>query len=131
MPKAVIILFAAACLALAIPACNNNNGGSVSPSPTVSLTPNPSLTAATISVTRLSTPAAYVTVQESTPKSSASPRPGTPFATQKTGKDGMTKFKNLKPTQTYCWVAFLGPNQTSSSCAGWEIWQFQTIPLGT
>lgn len=131
MPKSVIFLFAAACLALAIPACNNDNGGSVSPSPSVSLTPNPSISAATISVTRLASPAAYVTVQESTPKSSASPRPGTPFATQKTGAKGMTTFKHLKPNQTYCWVAILGPNQTSSQCAGWEIWQFETIPLGT
>ena len=130
MPKSVIFLFAAVCLALAIPACNNNST-TVTPSPSVSLTPNPSLTAATISVTRLSTPAAKITVQESTPKSSASPRPGTPFATQKTGEKGMTIFNHLKPNQTYCWVAFLGPNQTSSVCAGWEIWQYQTLLLGT
>jgi hypothetical protein len=130
MLKSVMILFAAACLALAVPACNSNNS-TVSPSPTVSLTPNPSLTAATITVTRLSTPAAYITVQESTPKSSASPRPGTPFATQQTGVKGQTIFKHLKPNQTYCWVAFLGANQTSSACAGWEIWQYQPIPLGT
>lgn len=130
MPKSVIFLFAAACLALAIPACGSN-GGTVAPSPTVSLTPNPSLTAATISVTKLASPAANITVQESTPQSSSSPRPGTPFATQKTGDKGMTIFKHLKPAQTYCWVAFLGPNQTSSTCAGWEIWQYQTIPLGT
>ncbi len=130
MPKSVIILFAAACFALAVPACSNNST-TVTPTPGPSLTPNPSLTAAIISVTRLSTPAAYVTVQESTPKSSSSPRPGTPFATQKTGKAGMTTFKHLKPAQTYCWVAFLGPNQTSSVCAGWEIWQYQTITLGT
>lgn len=130
MPKAVIILFAAVCLALAVPACNNNNSTPTT-TPVPSLTPNPSLTAATITVTRLSTPAAYVTVQESTPESSSSPRPGTPFATQKTGKKGQTIFKHLKPTQTYCWVAILGPNQTSSACAGWEIWQYQPIPLGT
>jgi len=130
MPKSVIILFAAVCLGLAVPACNNNSS-SVSPSPSVSLTPNPDITAATISVTRLSTPAAYVTVQESTPKSSASPRPGTPFDTQKTGKKGMTKFTHLKPAQIYCWVAILGPNQTSSTCASWEIWQYQPVTLGT
>jgi hypothetical protein len=131
MPKSVMFLFAAVCIALAIPACSNNSGGSVAPSPAVSLTPNPSITAATITVTRLQTPAAYVTVEESTPTSSSSPRPGTPFATQKTGKKGSTKFKNLKAPQTYCWVAFLGKNQTSSVCAGWEIWQYQPIQLGT
>jgi hypothetical protein len=131
MPKRVMILLAAVSLGLAISACKNNSGGSVAPSPSVSLTPNPTLTAATISVTILQTPAAFVPVQESTPRSSSSPRPGTPFLTQKTGKKGMTKFTHLKPNQTYCWVAILGPNQRSSQCASWEIWQYQTIPLGT
>jgi hypothetical protein len=131
MPKRVLILLAVISLAVAIPACSNNSTGTVSPSPTVSLTPNPQLTAATITVTVLQTPAANIPVQESTPQSSSSPRPGTPFATQNTGKKGMTKFTHLKPNQTYCWVAILGPHQTSSQCASWEIWQYQPIPLGT
>jgi hypothetical protein len=131
MPKRVMILLAAVSLGLAIPACHNNNGGTITPAPSVSLTPNPMITAASVSVTILGTPAANIPVQESTPKSSSSPRPGTPFLTQKTGKKGMTKFTHLKPTQTYCWVAILGPNQTSSLCASWDIWQYQPIPLGT
>ncbi|MGA8532677.1 MAG: hypothetical protein WB615_01060 [Candidatus Tumulicola sp.] len=130
MPKRVMILLAAVSFAVAIPACHSSSG-TVTPTPVPSLTPNPSLSTATISVTRLATPAADVSVEESTPKSSSSPRPGTPFATQRTGHAGMTKFKNLKPTQTYCWVAILGKNQTSSACAGWEIWQYQPISLGT
>lgn len=133
MPKSVIFLFAAVCIALAIPACNNNNS-SVVTTPSASLTPNPSLTAATISVTRLSTPAAFVPVQISTPANTASPRPGTPFATHQTGKKGMAKFTHLNPVKNggwYCWVATLGPNETSSTCANWEIWQYQPVPLGT
>ncbi len=43
----------------------------------------------------------------------------------------MTTFKHLKPSQVYCWVAVLGPHQTSSQCAAWQIWQFQQITLGT
>jgi hypothetical protein len=131
MPKRVMIVLAAVCLGIAVPACHYNSGVSVTTSPSASFTPNPSITAATISVTVLGTPAANIPVQESTPKSSSSPRPGTPFVTKRTQKNGQVKFKDLKPSQTYCWVAVLGPNQTSSQCAGWEIWQSQPIPLGT
>jgi hypothetical protein len=131
MPKRVMIVLAAVCLGIAVPACHYNNGVSVTTSPSASFTPNPSITAATVSVTVLGTPAANIPVQESTPKSSSSPRPGTPFVTKRTQKNGQVKFKDLKPSQTYCWVAILGPNQKSSQCAGWEIWQSQQIPLGT
>ena len=132
MPKSVLILFAAAVLAVAIPACGNNSSGSVAPSPSVSLTPDPKITDATVKVTVLGTPKAFSAVQISTPKSSASPRPGTPFQTLFTHKNGQAKFQHLKPSQTYCWVAKLGPNgQTSSTCASWLIWQYQPISLGT
>lgn len=131
MPKPAFILPGVLSLALLIAACNNSTPPNPTPAPSVSLSPNPKISVATISVTIQQTPAAHIPVQESTPRSSASPRPGQPFATQRTGKDGMTKFKNLKPGQTYCWVAILGPNQTSSTCAGWEIWQYQPISLGT
>ena len=133
MPKSVLILFAAAVLVVAIPACGNNGGsGNVAPAPSVSLTPNPKITDATVKVTVLGTPKAFSAVQISTPKSSASPRPGTPFQTLHTHKNGQAKFQNLKPSVTYCWVATLGPNgQTSSACASWLIWQYQPISLGT
>ena len=131
MPKRVSILLAALALGLAIPACNNGSSVTPTPAPSVSLSPNPKITNATITVTIQQTPAANIPVQESTPRSSSSPRPGTPFVTQKTNKKGNAKFKNLKPGQTYCWVAILGPHQTSSTCAGWEVWQFQPILLGT
>jgi hypothetical protein len=126
-----MILLALVSLALAIPACKNSSGSSVAPAPSVSLTPNPKVTAATVTVTILQTSAPYVAVEESTPRSSSSPRPGTPFLTQKTGAKGQTIFTHLKPDQTYCWVAILGPHQQSSQCASWDIWQFQSIPLGT
>lgn len=131
MPKPAFILLGALALALAVPACNNSTPPTPTPAPSVSLSPNPKISVATVTVTIQQSPAAHVPVAESTPRSKASPRPGTPFITQKTDKDGSTKFKNLKPGQTYCWVATLGPNQTSSTCAGWEIWQFQPISLGT
>ncbi|HEY5425027.1 MAG TPA: hypothetical protein VIJ77_00605, partial [Candidatus Tumulicola sp.] len=101
------------------------------PSPSVSFTPNPQISSATVSVTIQGTPAADIPVQASTPRSSANPRPGTPFLTLKTHKGGSVKFKNLKPGKTYCWVAVLSPTQLSSTCAGWEIWQFEPILLGT
>jgi hypothetical protein len=131
MPKRVLIFLAAISLGLAVPACHNNSGSTVTPTPAPSITPNPSITAATVDVTILGSPAANIPVQESTPKSSSSPRPGTPFVTKRTHKDGTVKFKDLKPSQTYCWVAILGPKQTSSTCAGWETWQFQPIQLGS
>ncbi|HKU82289.1 MAG TPA: hypothetical protein VJP76_08990 [Candidatus Tumulicola sp.] len=131
MPKPAFILLAALSLALVVAACNNSTPPNPTPAPSVSLSPNPKISDATIDVTIRQTPAPHIPVQESTPKSSVSPRPGTPFVTQQTDKNGSTKFKNLKPGQTYCWVAILGPNQTSSTCAGWEIWQYQPITLGT
>lgn len=131
MPKRVLILLGAVALTLAAAACKNDTSVSPTPAPSVSFTPNPQITAATITVTIQQSPAAHIPVQESTPKPSETGRPGTPFATQKTGKKGQTIFTHLKPSQTYCWVAILGPNQTSSRCAGWEVWQFQPISLGT
>ena len=109
-------------------------GGSVAPAtptPTVSFSPNPKIRSATVAVTRLGSPAPNVAVQISTPKSSSSPRPGTPFGTQYTKSNGETKFNHLTPSKTYCWVAILGQNQTSSQCAPWFTWQSGTIPLGT
>lgn len=96
MPKSVLILLAAIALGLAIPACNNSTPPTPTPAPSVSLTPNPSISAATVSVTVQQTPAANIPVQESTPRSSSSPRPGQPFVTQRTKKSGQTKFKNFK-----------------------------------
>jgi hypothetical protein len=132
MPKSVSIVLAGLALVLTFAACNNN-GTSVTPTPTPisTLTPNPKDRSATIEVTVLGTPAARIPVDISTPKSTSSPRPGTPFATQNTGKQGTTVFRKLNPSDTYCWVAQLGAGQTSSVCASWDIWQTQTITLGT
>ena len=82
-------------------------------------------------MTILGTPAPGIPVEASTPKSTSSPRPGTPFETKDTGMKGLAHFLHLKPSKTYCWVAIIGPHQTSSECAGWEVWQTQTITLGT
>ncbi len=76
-------------------------------------------------------PAAKIPVEISTPKNTASPRPGTPFETKDTGKKGLVKFKDLKPSKIYCWVAIIAPSFKSSECAGWQIWQGSTINLGT
>lgn len=131
MPKRLMIVLTGAALVLAIAACHN---GSVTPSPSASgpsPTPNPKITKATVNVTILGTPAARIPVEESTPKNTASPRPGTPFETIGTNKKGNATFNNLKPSKTYCWVAILAPGHTSSECAGWSIWQNSTITLGT
>jgi hypothetical protein len=129
MPKRLMIVLALAALAMA--ACHSSSVPSASPSPSISPSPNPSIKTATIEVTILGTPVPNIPVQASTPRSSSSPRPGTPFETKVTGKKGMVKFKDLKPDGTYCWVAILGTGKRSSFCAGWAIWQTGTIMLGT
>ena len=129
MPKRLLLALVAA--ALVVAACSS---GSTSPSPTVSPSsplPNPSIRKATVFVTVDGTPAAKVPVEESTPKNTASPRPGTPFDTEYTGKKGLAHFHNLKPSKLYCWVAFITPSFKSSACATWEVWQSATINLGT
>ena len=129
MPKRLLLALAAA--ALAIAACSS---GSTSPSATVapsSPIPNPSIRKATVFVSVDQTPAAKVPVLESTPKNTSSPRPGTPFDTEYTGKKGLAHFHNLKPSKMYCWVAQITPSFTSSACATWEVWQSSNINLGT
>jgi hypothetical protein len=131
MPKSLMIVLTVA--ALAIAACHSNSSGSSPTPPTTSptFTPNPKITKATVLVTIFGTPAPDVPVEASTPKSQSSPRPGKPFETKDTGKKGLVTFTHLKPSKTYCWVAVLGPHQTSSQCAGFAIWQNGTISLGT
>jgi hypothetical protein len=129
MPKRLLLVLAVA--AFAIAACHSS---SVSPTPTpspASPSPNPSITEATVLVTVLGTPKAGVPVSISTPKNTASPRPGTPFDTVNTGRKGYSRFTHLKPSQTYCWVAVIGPSFNSSECAGWAVWQTGDINLGT
>jgi len=134
MPKRVSILLAGLALGLAFVGCGGGNGGSV-PTAAPSITPgspNPKISSAVIEVTKLGTPVPNVAVQISTPRSSANPRPGTAFLTQYTKGNGQSKFSHLKPSQTYCWVALLGPaGQTSSLCAPWYEWQGGTVTLGT
>jgi hypothetical protein len=129
MPKRLMIVLAAA--ALAIAACHNSSSVTPQPSGSVSPVPNPSITRANILVTILGSPAARIPVQESTPKNTASPRPGTPFETRRTNAKGKAFFGHLKPNKTYCWVAILSPGHTSSECAGWSVWQTSIIVLGT
>jgi hypothetical protein len=130
MPKALAIFAAAVALAIALADCGSSNSSTPTPSPTASYTPDPTITAATVAVTKAQgSPAAYIPVEISTPASTSSPRPGTPFLTQKTGVKGMTKFNHLKPSNWYCWVAIFNKTVTSSTCANWTTWQFDTIDL--
>jgi hypothetical protein len=133
MPKAFAIFISVIGLAVALSDCGGSSSSTPAPSPSVSFTPNPTVTKATVSVTLLGSPAPNIPVQESTPANPASPRPGTPFITTKTGKEGMARFYKLDPNKTYCWVAILGssPSKISSTCANWTVWQFDTITLGT
>ena len=128
MPKRLLIVLAAA--ALAIAACHSS---SVTPTPSGSPgspKPNPSITKAAILVTVLGTPQPHVPVEESTPKNTSSPRPGTPFDTEYTNKKGVAHFFDLKPSKTYCWVALVGTIKFSE-CAAWPTWQSGQILLGT
>jgi hypothetical protein len=130
MPKRLMIVLSV--VALAIAACHSSS--STTPTPSFSPgspAPNPSITAAHVYVTINGSPRAHIPVLESTPKSTSSPRPGKAFETLNTNKKGKVKFTGLKPAKTYCWVAQLAPGQTSSQCAGWEIWQSSIINLGT
>ncbi len=131
MPKRLMIVLTGAALVLAIAACHSS--GSVTPSPTgsVSPVPNPSITRAAVLVTILGTPAPRIPVQISTPKNTASPRPGMPFETRRTNEKGKAFFNHLKPSKTYCWLAVFSPHHTSSECAGWSVWQTSIITLGT
>jgi hypothetical protein len=129
MPKRFLI--ALAVIAIAVAACSS---GSSSPSPTIppgSPLPNPNDHMANIKVTINGTPAAKIPVEASTPRSTSSPRPGTPFETLNTNHKGVVHFKKLKPSQTYCWVAKLGSGQSSSECTTWLLWQSGQIVLGT
>lgn len=129
MPKRLMIVLVLA--ALSIAACHSGAVPSTSPSPTTSSTPNPKIKTATIEVTILGTPKADIPVEISTPRSSSSPRPGTPFETKDTKKKGKVKFTGLNPNKYYCWVAILGTGLKSAECANWTIWQTGTIIIGT
>jgi hypothetical protein len=130
MPKALAIFAAALALAVALADCGGTTSSNPTPAPTTSFTPDPSITAATVAVTGdQGSPAPYIPVEISTPASTSSPRPGTPFLTQKTGIKGMTKFNHLKPSNWYCWVAIFNTRVTASNCSNWTTWQFDTITL--
>jgi hypothetical protein len=130
MPKRLLIFLTLTAVVVAA-ACHS---AGVTPSPTgspASPAPNPSITRAIVSVTVNGTPRPHVPVAESTPRSNASPRPGTTIETRYTNKKGWTRFYDLKPSKTYCWVAKVGNGIQFSECAGWEVWQTSTIALGT
>lgn len=131
MPKRASIFLAVIALTLPVAACGGNSTPTASPTAVPSITPNPKDTTAKINVTILGTPVPKVAVEISTPKSSASPRPGTPFNTETTDKNGTATFKNLKPSKTYCFVADLTASQSSSICTPFYIWQGGPVQLGT
>jgi hypothetical protein len=131
MPKALAVFIAVMAFAVTLSACGGTSTSSPTPVPSSSFTPNPNITSTTIQVTVLQSPTAHIPVEESTPANPVSPRPGTPFATVNTNKDGTVKFNHLDPTKTYCWVAEIGPAQNSSQCADWTVWQYDVITLGT
>jgi len=128
MPKRLLLVLAVA--ALAIAACNSGSGSATPTSSPFSPSPNPSVTKASVLVTILGTPQPHVPVQESTPKNTSSPRPGTPFDTEYTNKKGVAHFFGLKPDKIYCWVAVIGTIKFSE-CASWAVWQTSQIDLGT
>ena len=120
MPKRLMI---ALCVAALVAACHNSNSTTPTPSFTpASSAPNPKITYAHVLVTIDGSPKPHIPVEESTPKSTSSPRPGTPFETLATNHNGKIKFTGLKPAKTYCWVALL-PKGKSFECAPWEVWQ--------
>ena len=129
MPKRLLLVLVLA--ALAIAACNNGSPAPLPSGTPFTPQPNPSVTKAAILVTILGTPQPHVPVEESTPKNTASPRPGTPFDTVKTNVNGKAHFYDLKPSKTYCWVAVVSPSLKFSECAGWAVWQNGLITLGT
>jgi hypothetical protein len=129
MPKRLLLALAIA--ALAIAACNNGTPSTSSTGTPSSPTPNPRITKATVYVTSDGTPVPRIPVEISTPRSTASPRPGKPFFTKNTGKKGHASFTGLKPSQTYCWVAIITPSFHTSTCADWQLWQAGAIDLGT
>ncbi len=128
MPKRLLLVLAVA--ALAIVACNNSSTTPTPSSSPVSPHPDPSITKAAVLVTILGTPQPHIPVEESTPKNTSSPRPGTPFDVEKTNKKGVAHFFHLKPSKTYCWVAVIDSIKFSE-CAGWAVWQGSQIDLGT
>ena len=132
MPKRASIFVAVIALALTFAACGGNGTApSTTPAPAASITPNPKDHTATAAVTILGSPAPNVAVEISTPKSSASPRPGKPFNTQTTDKKGNATFKGLGPSKTYCFVALLSASQSSSTCVPFYIWQGGPVAVGT
>jgi len=132
MPKRASILLAAVALASVFAACGGGSSGvTPTPSPFPSLTPNPKDHTAKVDVTVLGSPVPKVAVEISTPRSSASPRPGKPFDTQTTNKNGKAVFKELNPSKMYCWVAQISASQSSSTCAPFYIWQTGDVFLGT
>jgi hypothetical protein len=130
MPRALAVFISVVALAISLSDCGGSSTSSPTPAPSTSFTPNPSITSTTIQVTWNQSPLPNAPVAESTPASQSSPRPGTPFQTDTTKKDGTVKFGHLNPNKTYCWVATL-PRGTSSQCADWTVWQYGSIELGT
>ncbi len=135
MPKSVLIILCA--IALGLAACKGSTSTTPTPQPAVSFTPNPNISAAVVAVTFQGSPAPHVPVSISTPlgNNTASPRPGTPFATETTRpvtkpSPGQATFKHLKPSATYCWVAQYSATISFSTCAGPVTWQYGTISLG-
>jgi hypothetical protein len=112
MPKRVLILIGA--IALSLAACGGGGGSSATPTsaPLISPSPDPHIKSGSVYVTLNGNPQYKVPVQIATPRSSANPRWGTPFATETTEpapkkSPGYATFTKLKPGATYCWRAII------------------------
>ena len=129
MPQRFLLVLVV--ISMAVAACHGSAANPTASSTPFSPSPNPSITKATVEVvTANGTPIPRIPVEESTPRNKESPRPGTPFDTEITGKQGLARFHNLKPSVTYCWVAVISTKTKSSECAGWSVWQSGDIVLG-
>lgn len=127
MPKRFI--FACTIAAAALAACSQTNPSSIygnpataTPIPTYS--PNPSVTAASVTFTVAGSPVPNQPIAMSTPD--ASGQPGTAIQTVNTDSTGVAKFTGLTYTATYCWTTTYTPAgaqaQQYSSCVPQQVW---------
>ncbi|MDQ2866289.1 MAG: hypothetical protein M3R51_08685 [Candidatus Eremiobacteraeota bacterium] len=135
MPKR--FLFACAIVAAVFAACNNSNPYDAyvtpsSPTPNPSYSPNPIVTAATVTFSVAATPIPNQPIAMSTPDVAG--RPGAAIVTIPTSATGSAAFTGLVATKTYCWTTMYTPSgaqpQNYSICAGPQYWQISPVHIG-